>query len=312
MLLVDGHCDTIKTALDKNVNLEDGSLSFNLKEAYNNRPLLQMMAAFVNPIYQNSFQRACDIISYFEKQKERYQDTLMQITSNSELEQFLEHPDKIGCMLTIENGRAIEDNLENIDYFYEKGVRVMSINWNEDNLLGCGAQTTLDNGLTNLGKEYVKKLNQKNIIIDISHSSEKTFWNAMKITEKPLVATHSCVYTLCHHPRNLKDEQIKEIANMGGIIGICYCAPFLSETGVAETKDIAKHIAYIASLVGIDYVGLGSDFDGLDDDEIPTNLKGIKDTTNLVQELKKYGFHENEIEKIMGENWIRVLKEQLK
>ena len=184
----------------------------------------------------------------------------------------------------------------------------MSITWNEDNLLGCGALTKQDNGLTEFGKQYVQKLNEKKMIVDVSHSSEKTFWDTMKINERPSIATHSCCYSLCQHPRNLKDEQIKQIARNNGIVGICYCTNFLSETGIAGTKEIAEHIAHIANLVGVDYVGLGSDFDGLDENEIPTDLKNIGQIDKLVQELKKVGFQEDEIEKIMGRNWIRTLE----
>ncbi len=306
MFIVDGHCDTIQVALDRNVDLEEESLSFNLKQAIKKAPILQMTAAYISPKYEKSFQRACDIINHFERQVKKYPEELLQIKNKEDILK-VEQEKKIGCLLTIENGRAIEDKLENVEYFYNKGVKVMSITWNEDNLLGCGALTKQDNGLTEFGKQYVQKLNEKKIIVDVSHSSERTFWDTMKINERPIVATHSCCYSLCQHPRNLKDEQIKQIARNDGIVGICYCTNFLSETGIAGTKEIAKHISYIASLVGVDYVGLGSDFDGLEENEIPTDLKNIGQIDNLVQELRKIGFQKEEIEKIMGENWIRTL-----
>ena len=306
MFIVDGHCDTIQVALDRNVDLEEESLSFNLKQAIKKAPILQMTAAYISPKYEKSFQRACDIINHFERQVKKYPEELLQIKNKEDILK-VEQEKKIGCLLTIENGRAIEDKLENVEYFYNKGVKVMSITWNEDNLLGCGALTKQDNGLTEFGKQYVQKLNEKKIIVDVSHSSERTFWDTMKINERPIVATHSCCYSLCQHPRNLKDEQIKQIARNDGIVGICYCTNFLSETGIAGTKEIAKHISHIANLVGVDYVGLGSDFDGLEENEIPTDLKNIGQIDNLVQELRKIGFQKEEIEKIMGENWIRTL-----
>ena len=307
MFIVDGHCDTIQVALDRNMDLEEGSLSFNLKQAMQKAPILQMTAAYISPKYEKSFQRACDIINHFERQIKKYPEELLQVKTKEDI-LTVEQEKKIGCLLTIENGRAIEDKLENIEYFYKKGVKVMSITWNEDNLLGCGALTKQDNGLTEYGKQYVQKLNEKKMIVDVSHSSEKTFWDTIKINERPSIATHSCCYSLCQHPRNLKDEQIKQIARNNGIVGICYCTNFLSETGIAGTKEIAEHIAHIANLVGVDYVGLGSDFDGLDENEIPTDLKNIGQIDKLVQELKKVGFQEDEIEKIMGRNWIRVIE----
>ena len=311
MLIVDGHCDTIQVALDRNIDLEEQSLSFNLKQAIEKAPILQMTAAYISPSYEKSFQRACDIISHFEKQLKKYPKELIQVKTKEDILR-VEQEKKIGCLLTIENGRAIEDKIENVDYFYNKGVKVMSITWNEDNLLGCGALTKQDNGLTQLGKAYIQRLDEKKMIVDVSHSSQKTFWDTMKIKEGPVVATHSCCYSLCQHPRNLKDEQIKQIAKNDGMIGICYCTNFLSETGVAGTKEIAKHIAHIANLVGVNYVGLGSDFDGLDKEEIPADLKNIGQIDNLIQELRKIGFHENEIENIMGRNWLRVLEKFLR
>lgn len=310
MLIVDGHCDTIQVALDKKVDIEDESLSFNLKQAIEKAPILQMTAAFVNPSYENSFQRASNIISHFERQLQKYPNYLLQIRTSKDIKTIIEEK-KIGCLLTIENGRAIENKLENVDYFYDKGVRVMSITWNEDNLLGCGALTKYDNGLTEFGRQYIKELNKKGIIVDVSHSSEKTFWNAINTSEKPIVATHSCCYSLCNHPRNLKDDQIRAIAQNKGIIGVCYCTQFLSETQIAGATEIAQHIAYIANLVGVDYVGLGSDFDGLEKEHIPTDLKNIGQINNLINALMDIGFNKNEIEKIMGINWLKVLEREL-
>ncbi len=257
-VLVDGHCDTIQLALDQGKQINDTKLNFNIVQAP--QPSIQMMAAFIHPKYENAFERAKQIIEYFYNQQQKFTKQINTITTKKDLEQTINQK-KVGAILTIENGRAIENKIENVDYFYQRGVRAMSINWNEDNLLGCGALTKNDNGLTPLGKKYIKKLNTRNIIVDVSHSSEKTFWDMAKINTKEIVATHSCCKSLCHHPRNLSDEQIKQIANTNGIVGVCYCSEFLQENGVASTVQIVKHIAYIVNLVGIDYVGLGSDFD---------------------------------------------------
>ena len=331
-ILVDGHCDTIEVAFDKQKNIDDKSLNFNLKDA--KKPMIQMMATFISPEYKNSFKRAKDIINYFYKQYEKFSDEIILVKTKEDKEKVISEQKelkekatnkilenkflnsekskrKLGILLTIENGRAIENDLKNVDYFYDKGIRVMSINWNEDNLLGCGALTKNDIGLTELGKQYINKLNEKNIIIDISHSSPKTFWDTAKLSEKPIVATHSCCIEICNHPRNLTDEQIKQIAKMNGIIGICYSSTFLSEKKKASSKEIVKHISYIANLVGIDYVGLGSDFDGLEEEHLPTDIKGIKDIDKIKEELKNVGFTKEEIAKIWGENWLRVLRKNL-
>ena len=301
-MIIDGHCDTLTKTYDKKHTISNNQYCFNTIDADKYKPIIQMMAAYIDPKYKDGFTRANEVIDYYLKNKE---NTIL-ITKKSDIEYVLNN-NKIGVILTIENGKAIENNLDNIDILYSIGVRLMSINWNEDNLLGTGALTTSKNGLTKLGKEYVKRLEQKKIIIDISHSSEETFWDVMKNTEKTIVATHSCCYNLCNHPRNLKDDQIKEIAKRGGIVGICFCSSFLNEKNQASVDDIIKHISYVINLVGEDYVGIGTDFDGMTQDQQVFNLRGLKQMNTLVKRLKDYNYSGICINKIMGENWLRVV-----
>lgn len=301
-IYIDGHCDTLSETLDNNEKISNTQYCFNTIDAKQLAPVIQMSAVFINPKFENGFERANNIIDYYFKNME---NTV--IIKNKKDIQYVIEQKKIGIILTIENGKAIESDLNNIDKLYEKGIRLMSINWNEDNLLGTGADTKSSLGLTKLGKEYVKRLEQKNIIIDISHSSEQTFWDTVKNTTGTLVATHSNCYSICNHPRNLTDEQINAIAKRNGIIGICLCSPFLKKEGTANVTDIIRHIKHITNLVGIDYIGLGTDFDGVDEEHRLSDIKGIKDIPILINELRKSGYLEDQIDKIMGENWMRVL-----
>ena len=134
MILVDGHCDTFSKILDEKSDFQDKSLSFNLSDAQKFAPMLQLTAAFVHPKYQNSFQRANNILTCMDQQLEKYQNETIQIKSRKDLDEF-QKGQKLAFLYTIENGRAIENNLEKIDYFYSKGVRVITTTWNEDNLL---------------------------------------------------------------------------------------------------------------------------------------------------------------------------------
>ena len=188
----------------------------------------------------------------------------------------------------------------------------MSITWNDDNELGTSAKTKTDKGLTELGFDYVKRLNELGIVVDVSHTSEKSFWDVVKVSNKPIVATHSNVYKLCQNPRNLKDEQIKAIADSGGIVGICFYSNFLNSSSKAGVKDIVEHIKYIKDLVGIDYVGLGSDFDGMDISETAKGVENISKINNIIDELKLQCFSRDEIVKILWKNWENVLKKILK
>lgn len=308
-ILVDGHCDTLSKALDEKSDLENKEYCINLVDANKKTPCIQMMAAYIAPKFVDNgiggFNRAINILEQFKKDKDK--NEIINILNKEDLNKTVDEK-KIGIILTIENGSAISGNIENIEKLYEKGIRVMSVTWNEDNDLGCGALTKNDEGLTKLGEEYIRKLEEKNIIIDVSHSSEKTFWDITKCTNRTIVATHSCVNSICNHPRNLKDEQIIEIANREGIIGICFASHFLNESGKSNVVDIINHIKYIKDLVGIDYIGLGSDFDGVDFDNMPSDIRGIKDINKLEEEMKMEGFTEEEINKVMGENWLRVLR----
>ena len=312
-MIIDLHCDTIQKSKDENISIDSDKLDFNIKDVPTNLPYIQCLATFINPKYNvknNAFKRATSIINNFYKQYEINKEKIFIIKNKEDLKKRT-FQNKIGVMLTIENGSAISSNLENISKFYNKGIRMMGITWNDDNELGCGAKTAEDTGLTNLGVQYVRNLEKKHIIIDVSHSSNQTFYDTLKNTSVPIIASHSCAKNICNHVRNLDDEQIKEIAKRKGVIGICFCKPFLTKSNRANAKDIVRHINYIVNLVGIDYVAIGSDFDGVEEQDKLDDIKGVKDMPILLDELFKYGYNENDIEKITSKNFLRVANEIL-
>lgn len=310
-MIIDLHCDTIQKAKDEKLELNSKQLDFNLKDVQKYLPYIQCLATFVNPKYNekdNGFKRAISIIDNFYMQYKLNKEKIYIIKNKEDfnVENFKE---KLGVILTIENGSAISSKIENVAKLYNKGIRMMGITWNNDNELGCGAKTLNDIGLTNLGIEYVKKLEEKNILIDISHSSVKSFYDTIKNTTVPIIASHSCAKKVCNHIRNLDDSQIKEIANRKGVIGICFCKTFLTENEKASVNDIVRHIDYIVDLVGIDYVAIGTDFDGVEEEHKLEDIRGIKDIEVLVQELIRCGYKDDEIEKITSQNFLRVAKQ---
>jgi len=307
---IDGHCDTLSKALDENKSLFKNDLQFSFDKANKLGGGVQVMACFIDTEFLTyngaGFDRCNRIIKKFEDyQKENNCNIL--IKNKYDLQSAIQS-NETKVILSIENGSAISGNLDNIDYFYNKGVRIMSVTWNDDNELGCGAKTKDDKGLTYLGVQYVKKLNDLGAIVDVSHLSEKGFWDTIEASKSPVVATHSNVYELCKNSRNLKDNQIKAIAKSGGIIGICYYSNFLNSKRPADVKDIVEHIKYIKNLVGIDHVGLGSDFDGMDISKTARNVDNISMIKNITKELKLQGFKCEEIVKIMWNNWSDILK----
>lgn len=305
-IYIDGHCDSLEVALDKKIEMNNSELEFNFKSAKNLAPCIQVCSAFVGSEFNDGFERALDILNKYNSDK--YKTIL--IKSLNDIKKVMDYK-KVGVLLSIENGKAINDNLDNIDILYDIGVRMMGVTWNDDNLLGCGALTKKDLGLTDFGREYIKKLADKKIIIDVSHCSNKTFWDVCNETNGRIVASHSCCKSLCNHCRNLDDNQIKEIAKRNGIIGICLSAPFLNENELANVDDIIEHIKYIVDLVGVDYIGLGSDFDGVIKDHKLQDIKNINDIYIIENKLKMIGYNKKIVKKIMEENWLRVIESSL-
>lgn len=305
-MIVDLHSDTIQRAKDENLELNSKKLSVNTYELERKLPYIQCLGTFVNPKYNignGGFERAISIIDNFYK---IYDKDKMYIIKNKREFESKELEKKIGVMLTIENGSAISGKLDNIETLYQKGIRMMGVVWNDDNELASGASTNNDKGLTELGKKYVKKLEDKNIIIDVSHMSKKSFYDTLKATDTPIIASHSCANSVCNHRRNLDDDQMKQIAKRNGVIGICFCKPFLTKENKATVKDIVNHIDYIVNLVGIDYISIGSDFDGVDKEHQLEDIKGVKEIDKLILELKLRGYSDDDIEKITSKNFIRV------
>ncbi|MCR5145885.1 MAG: dipeptidase [Clostridia bacterium] len=307
MFVIDGHCDTLSKALDEGKSIYKNDLQFSLSNSDKRGGGIQVMSSFIDTKYLNSknggFNRCNKILNYLSN--EDFKDRLIcnKVDFSNGLKDY-----QTKILLSIENGAAISGKLENVKYFYNRGVRMMSITWNDDNELGCGALTRNDFGLTNMGKKYVKLLNEFGIIVDVSHLSEKSFWNVINLKCKNVIASHSNVYEICRTPRNLKDSQIKAIAENSGVIGVCFYSDFLNERGKANVMDVVNHIKYIKELVGIDYVGLGSDFDGMSLKKTANQVENIIKVNNIIEILRIQGFSENEIEKIMWKNWYNFLK----
>lgn len=209
--------------------------------------------------------------------------------------------------LGIENGCALAGNLDNIDYFYRLGVRYITLCHNGDNLLCDSAMQSLDthNGLSEFGRQVVLKMNAVGMMVDVSHVGEKSFWDTVALSTKPIIASHSCCKALRDHPRNLTDEQIRAIARSGGVVQICLYKHFLADTDVATVADAVRHIKHVVELVGVDYVGIGSDFDGGGEIAGATSENQL---INITKALIKEGFDDDEISKILGGNLLRVFR----
>jgi membrane dipeptidase len=263
---------------------------------------------------------------------------------------------KLAVLFGVEGGHMIENSLDKLDALYKRGVRYMTITWNNSTPWATSAldeTTKADSlkhkGLTDFGKQIIKRMNELGMLVDLSHVGEQTFWDAIAVTTKPVLVSHSCVYALCPHRRNLKDEQIKAVAKNGGVIHLNFYSGFLDPAFEArsdafttkhkmEMDSLLKvnpepyfmevylfnkypdevrglrppmsllldHLDYIVKMVGVDYVGMGSDFDGVN--SLPAGLDGVEDFPKITEELVKRGYSKKDIEKILGKNFLRVFK----
>lgn len=221
---------------------------------------------------------------------------------------------KLSAFLTIEDGRHVQGRLSNIERFYRDGVRLISLTWNHENCFGAPnsrERSVMEKGLTTFGKEAVRYMNELGMLIDVSHLSDGGFYEALELTKKPLLASHSNARAICPHPRNLTDDMIRRLSETGGVAGVNFYGPFLQPDARTENSTLealTAHITYMFRLGGEDFPALGTDFDGISGKvEINSPLLMQK----LFEHLKKQGFTERQIEKLAYKNALRVIHDVL-
>jgi membrane dipeptidase len=263
---------------------------------------------------------------------------------------------KLATLIGLEGGHMIEDKIENLEALFNRGTRYMTLTWNNSTPWATSAadESKADfpaekKGLNELGRSIVRRMNQLGMLVDLSHVGERTFWDAISVVNKPVLVSHSCVYSLCPVPRNLKDDQIRAIAKNGGVIHLNFFSGFLDSSFQRRNRDFVRrhksevdslrkasrtsfeieewmvekypneaatsrpplsilidHIDYIVKLVGVNHVGLGSDFDGIT--SAPQQLDDVSDLPVITRELLARGYSKRDINKILGENFMRVFK----
>jgi len=307
----DAHCDTISRILDKNQQLWSNDGHLDLKRLKENKCTLQFFAAWIEPQYEKygSLARCIDIIDKFYIEYEINKKHLHLIKNSSDIDVAIEN-NKIGALLSIEGGSAIEGKLSSLRILYKLGIRAMTLTWNGRNEIADGiGEGDRAGGLSKFGIDVVDEMNRLGMIVDVSHLSERGFWDVAKCSDKPFIASHSNSKSLCNHPRNLSNEQITEIIKRNGFIGINLYSLFLNENG-AKISDVIRHIDFFMSLGAEDILGLGADFDGVDD--LPQGIGGVEDMQKIIEELIKIGYNDNIINKVLYSNLHRAVKQIMK
>ncbi len=290
MQFIDLHCDTITTAFDKKVSMEENNLHIDFKRLTAFNAPVQFFAVWLNDeSLKKPFESTLKYIEFFRSELNKTKYPIRFARSYTDII-YNRNRRVTSALLSIEGGEAIEDDLDNIHRLREQGARIFTLTWNRKNKLASGALSGSDDRLTDLGRAVVKELNKADMFIDVSHLNEAGFYEVCALTDKPIVASHSNSYEVCPFPRNLKDDQIREIAKLGGVIGFNLCADFIRSDGKPDHEDVIRQIEHILNVGGENILGLGCDYDG-----ITNTPKGLEDIGCSV-------FFFNLIEKYLGED----------
>lgn len=366
-VICDTHNDIISTCIEKGYSFDQnlaGKTHSDLARMLKAGIDLQIFSIWCDETQENPYQFANRELDTLFAWEERNQDRMKIIYSPKALKHTIKHH-QLACLSGVEGGHMIEDKLDNIDSLYAKGVCYMTLTWNNSTNWATSAkeesafpnQGFIKNasgkeqkkGLNEFGISVVKRMNDLGMMLDLSHVGEQTFWDAINVSTKPILVSHSCVYSLCPVFRNLKDEQIKAVAKNGGVIQLNFFSGFLDSTFMrkrvafnanhkAEKDSLIKagkqdffsedylyekykeeaetmrapfdllfqHLDYIVKLVGVDFVGLGSDFDGISSP--PKQMDDIASFRLISKTLLEKGYSKQDVHKILGGNFLRVYK----
>jgi membrane dipeptidase len=345
---MDAHVDTLSEMLDGGYDLASAPESAHLswESLSQGGSSAQIFACFVSPKYipDRCADRVNALIDRFEAEVERFRDRLAPCRTAGDIEETVKHG-RVAGVLSIEGGHAIEDSLDTLRHFHARGVRAMTLTWNNTNHWadGCGPmdrQITQHGGLTELGLEVVGTMEEIGMAVDVSHAAPATFADVMAVATKAPFASHSSCRALNDHRRNLTNQQMRELAEKGGVLGICFCSGFLIDeskawarakqsedytrisdrtdsvdfAGITEQEyevynrmvpratleDAANHVDHALRIMGTQAVGLGSDFDGAR--RFPVGLEHIGKLPVLTACLLERGWKDGELRGFLGEN----------
>jgi len=325
MMIFDGHSDTWADVVAKQSQGETDLLNrYHYQKFLKGGVNGSIFVIWSDPPYDaEPLKRTRQIMKAIEKEM-KCADKHFRIVHDYKEYMAAINDEKIGIFIGLEGLSSIGSDIDMIDEFYEFGARHASLTWNEENELATGVLGDTARGLTKFGKEAYKKISDLNMLFDVSHLNEKSFWDVAGIADRPYIASHSNCKALCDVPRNLTDDQIKAIAKSGGYIGINSFNQFVHDDMEKQNvKVLVDHIVHIADLVGIDHAALGFDYcDYIDDSSLSTfssqetsftqGLADTSDSMNIVIEMEKRGFSREEIEKVAWGNVLELIKKTLK
>lgn len=359
-IVADSHNDLLTACMEKKVSMDNdlkGRTHSDLKRFKEGGVDVQIFSVWCDGNQPNPYAWANQEMDTLDAVIKRNPDKITIVRNSKELQQAVKEK-KLAAMFGVEGGHMIEDNIDNLDRLYARGTRYLTLTWNNSTAWATSAmlETTKKDslagahkGLTDFGKQVVKRMNELGMLVDVSHVGEQTFWDVINTTTKPIITSHSNAYALCPIFRNLKDEQILAIGKNGGVIDLNFYAGFVDSSFMGKEKKFAlshakeldslinagvqrdyaltiitekyasevqsnkpsldrllNHLDYIVKLIGIDHVGLGSDFDGIS--VAPQQLDDVTSYPIITKALLERGYSKKDVTKILGGNLLRVLK----
>lgn len=313
MKIADMHCDTINRLFfnmkdGRKVSLKTNDKSVDLDKMIKGDYLLQFFACFINTSKSdNPVSDVEGMIDLFHREINNNSEIIGVVRSYEDIENNI-LKNRMSALLTIEEGAVLGGSIEKLYQYYNKDVRLITLTWNFENELGYPNGS--DGGLKKTGFDIVKEMEKMHMIVDVSHLSDKGFMDVANTIKGPFAASHSNARAISSHRRNLTDNMIKILADHGGIMGINYFYKFLNDddAGISRIDDMINHIKHIKKIGGIDVIGLGSDFDGIDG---KLEMEDCSQVPILLERLNAAGFSYDEIDKIAGKNVLRFLKDVL-
>jgi membrane dipeptidase len=349
---IDSHIDTIQHVLVDGVDLANrlpnGMVDFpRLREGGMKAPFFALWV----PVYYKgaeAVRRTLDLRDAMQSVLDAHKDQIELATGAGDIERIVKSK-KIAAFLAIEGGHQIDDDLAVLRMYYRMGIRAMTLtHFKNNNWADSSTDKPEHNGLTPFGKDVVREMNRLGMLVDVSHVSDKTFYDAIAVSTKPVIVSHSSSRAISDIPRNVTDDMLRALAKNGGVIGINFGEGFISQkdvaalraaitsnqgappdmvgkildeyankeyrkdlaemkTGLATISDVADHVDHMVKVAGIDHIGIGSDFDGITSP--PQGLDDISKMPSLVAALLKRGYSEQDIKKILGGNYLRVIRE---
>ncbi len=306
MLIFDAHVDTLSRLLGSGRSLAENQGHVDLAKLRQRKKGAQFFAAFVDPrcYHGKALHSTMEMLDLFWRWMEEYPGDLAFAGSGQDILE-VHSSGRVASLLAIEGGEALEGSLANLRMFYRLGVRLLTLTWNHRNDLAAGqGEGPGGGGLSRFGEAVVAEMNKLGMLVDVSHLNEQGFWDVLRISDAPIIASHSNARALCDHPRNLTDQQIAALAERGGVIGVNFYPHFLVKERQATIHDVIEQVEHLVKVGGVGCVALGSDFDGISG--TPLGLEHCGKVPEVAEILKERGYTGSEVEKIMGGNLLRL------